>query len=89
MTNASSPQSRLDLAYRLLVSRDPAPKEQTILLSALDRLKSQFAADKPAAEKFMACGESKRDTRIDAVEQAAYTGVCLEIMNLDETLNKE
>jgi hypothetical protein len=90
MTGANeSPDKRLDIAYRLLLSRAPSAKERTILLAALDRLKKEYSADKPAATKLLAVGESKRDEKLDPVEHAAYTGLCLEILNLDEALTKE
>jgi hypothetical protein len=52
-------------------------------------LQQQYAADKPAAEKLLKVGESKRNEKIDAVEHAAYTGVCSLILNLDEAITKE
>jgi hypothetical protein len=85
----TSPEKRLDLAYRVLLARRPRAEEQSILLAALDRLKRQYANDTPAALKLLAVGESKRDEKLDAADQAAYTALCLEILNLDETLSKE
>ena len=46
----------------------------------LDRLKDQYADEKPAAEKLLSVGESKRDKKLDPVEHAAYTALCLEIL---------
>jgi hypothetical protein len=60
-----------------------------VLLSALTRLRTQYAADKPAAVKLLGVGESKRDEKLDPVEHAAYTGLCSLILNLDEVLTKE
>ena len=34
-------------------------------------------------------GESKRNEKLDAVEHAAYTGVCELVLNLDEAVTKE
>jgi hypothetical protein len=34
-------------------------------------------------------GESKRDEKLDAVEHAAWTTVCLTVLNLDEALTNE
>ena len=90
MTSAyQTPQGRIDLAYRLVLGRDPKPEEQSILLAALDRLKRQYGTDQPAAKKLLAVGESKREEKLDSLEHAAYTALCLEILNLDETLNRE
>ena len=89
MTNASTPQDRLNLAYRLVLSRNIHAQEQAVFLAALERLKQQYTADRPAALKLLATGESKRDEKLDAIEHAAYTAVCLTILNLDEALTKE
>jgi hypothetical protein len=64
-------------------------KERAVLVSALARLKGQYAKDKDAAMKLLANGESKRDESIDPIDHAAFTGVCLAILNLDEVLNNE
>jgi hypothetical protein len=88
-SGAESPEKRLTLAYRLVVCREPNQQEQTILLAALGRLKREYTADPAAAQKLLAVGESKRNEKVNAVEHAAYTAVCLEILNLDEALTKE
>lgn len=87
--DSQSPGKRIELAYRLVLSRNPEEKERAVLLAGLERLKKQYAADFPAALKLLAVGESKRDEKLDAIEHAAYTGVCLTILNLDEALTKE
>jgi mono/diheme cytochrome c family protein len=90
MTQADgSAEARVEMAYRLVLARRPTNKEMPLLLSAIDRLKGQYAADKPAALKLLSVGESQRDEKLDPVEHAAYTGLCLAILNLDEALTKE
>jgi hypothetical protein len=91
MTTADShsPDKRIELAYRLVMSRVPQEKERAVLLAGLERLKKQYAGDNAAALKLLSVGESKRDEKLDPVEHAAYTGVCLTILNLDEALTKE
>jgi hypothetical protein len=88
-SGSESPETRIELAYRLVMARKPAEKERAVLNAGLDRLRKQYAADQAAALKLLGVGESKRDEKLDAVEHAAYTGVCLTIMNLDEALTKE
>ncbi|MEO6436164.1 MAG: PSD1 and planctomycete cytochrome C domain-containing protein [Tepidisphaeraceae bacterium] len=87
--DSDSPTKRLDLACRLVLSRKPSEQERIVLLASLDRLKSEYAKDLPAAEKLLAVGESKRNDKLDPIEHAAYTGVCLAILNLDEAMTKE
>ena len=72
-----------------MLARPPTAEELSVLTKALDRLTTQYSADKPAAEKLLAVGESKRDAKIGPVEHAAYTALCLEILNLDEALTNE
>ncbi len=89
MKEAGSPEQRIDLAYRLVLSRKPTAQEKPILLASLNRLESQYTKDKPAALKLLAVGESKRDEQLDPAQHAAYTGLCLAILNLDEAVTKE
>ncbi|OWK43093.1 PSD1 and planctomycete cytochrome C domain-containing protein [Fimbriiglobus ruber] len=80
---------RIAQATRLVIARDPTPEETQILLAGLKRLRSQYAADPAAAKKLLAVGESKRDEKLDPVDQAAFTALCTIILNLDEALTKE
>ncbi|HTL29640.1 MAG TPA: DUF1549 and DUF1553 domain-containing protein, partial [Tepidisphaeraceae bacterium] len=89
MATSQSPAERINAIFRFVLARNPEPKEQQILVSAIDRLKKQYAADPDAAKKLLAIGESKRDEKLNVVDEAAYTGVCLAVLNLDETLTKE
>jgi hypothetical protein len=88
-TGGPTPRDRVTVAYRLVLAREPSAKEMRVWLGALDRLRSQYAGHPTDARKLLAVGESKRDEKIDPIEHAAYTGVCLAILNLDETLTKE
>jgi hypothetical protein len=85
----SSPEARLDLAFRRVLARRPGSAERAVLLAGLARVRGQFAAEPAAARKFLAAGESKRDERLDPFEHAAWAAVCLAIFNLDEALTKE
>ena len=84
-----SPDKLIDTAYRDVTGHVRGDKERAVLVSALARLKGEYAKDKDAALKLLANGESKRDEKLDPVEHAAFTGVCLAILNLDEVLNNE
>lgn len=88
-TGGAKPKERVTAAYRLVLAREPSAREMKVWLAALDRLRSQYAGNPAEAKKLLAVGESKRDEKIDPIEHAAYTGVCLAILNLDETLTKE
>ena len=46
-------------------------------------------SDPDAANRLLAQGESPRDPALDPVRHAAWTTLCLTLLNLDETLTKE
>ncbi|MDX1944411.1 MAG: PSD1 and planctomycete cytochrome C domain-containing protein [Pirellulaceae bacterium] len=80
---------QLSLAFRLATSRQPTPDELAILTETYQAHLAKFQANKPAAEKLVAIGESKRDPALDPVDLAARTMVCNLILNLDEVVTKE
>jgi len=83
--------ARFDRAYSLAIARQPTDAERQTLANTLARLRSKFATATATddAKKLLAVGESKRDEKIDFVEHAAWTALCLMVLNLDEVLNKE
>ncbi len=91
-TLLSSPPSdrfRVDFAFRAALARPPRAEERQVLLAGLDRLKREFGADRAAAQKYLAVGETRRNQNLDLVDEAAYSAICLGLLNLDETLTKE
>jgi hypothetical protein len=89
MLGANSPEERLALAFRHVLARGPKPDELKVLLASLERQRGEFQSDPEAAKKMASVGEWKRNEGLDVIEHAAYTGVCLAILNLDEALCKE
>ena len=89
LINEATHAERLNFLYRRVLARPATVQEQTILLAGYQRARSQFATDLTAAGKLLTVGESPRDLRFDPVQHAAWTTVCLSILNLDETLTKE
>jgi hypothetical protein len=85
----ASPDSRVAEAFQLTLARKPNVRELELLVRGLQRLKSEFAADPASAKKFLSVGESRNADNLDPIEHAAYASLCLEILNLDETLTKE
>jgi len=79
---------RVAFAFRRVTSRKPTEPQIKILVSALDKQRALFAADKAAALKLLKTGESPRNEKLDAVDHAAFTVVCSLMLNLDEALNK-
>ncbi|MBB75154.1 MAG: chromosome segregation protein [Planctomycetaceae bacterium] len=79
---------RIETVFRRVTSRKPTGVESGILLTRLNQLKSQYAADPDEARQLLAVGDSPRDEKLDPIEHAAYTGLCSLILNLDEALTK-
>jgi hypothetical protein len=88
-SSATSDGARAAYAFRLATLRAPTAAEQAILASRLAKLRLEFAGAPAAAQQLCAIGEAPRPASLDPVEHAAWTGVCLLILNLDETLSKE
>jgi hypothetical protein len=79
---------RAAFAYRRVTCRKPTDAQVKILAAAVEKQRSIFAADKPAAAKLLKVGESPRNEKLDTTDHAALTVVCLTLLNLDEVLNK-
>jgi hypothetical protein len=76
-------------AFERITLRPPAAPELKTLLRELNRLRQSYAAAPAEAQKLLAAGEAPRNQSLPAVEHAAWTGLCLMLFNLDETLSKE
>ncbi|MFB3922122.1 MAG: DUF1553 domain-containing protein [Terriglobia bacterium] len=80
---------RINYAFRLATSRNPAPQELSILRQLAWRELAHYRRDKEAAAKLLGVGESTYDRKLDPSELAAWTTVASAILNLDETVTKE
>ena len=79
---------RIETAFRLATSRTPSLAESDLLANRLKTLEQHYRQTPEDAAKLLAIGESPRDEGLDAIEHAAYTGLCSLILNLDEALTK-
>jgi hypothetical protein len=82
-------ESRIVHAFRLATARQPAADELAVLVQIHQGQLAEYQADKEAALKLLAVGDSKRNEALDVGELAAYTMVANLILNLDETITKE
>ncbi len=83
-----SDDARLTLAFRLVLARRPSAGELDILRQVHRDALAKFRADKEAAAKLLAVGESPRDTKLDATELAAWSAVAGVVLNLDEAVTR-
>ncbi|GAB5558562.1 MAG: DUF1553 domain-containing protein [Synoicihabitans sp.] len=79
---------RLTSLFIRTLARPPDEEETQILLDGLARHLSEFEAFPRHALELVATGDWRVSTELDAVEHAAWTLLCLSVLNLDETLNK-
>jgi hypothetical protein len=78
---------RLQTAYRSATGRNLDALGLSTLKQTLTQARQHYEANPKAAEDLLQTGESKRLGTLPAAEHAAWTTMCLMILNLDETLN--
>lgn len=84
-----SDSHRVDEIMRRVIARPATVAERKILIGGLERTRRQMKARPADAARLLSMGESERDNSLDAAEHAAWTSLCLAVLNLDETLNRE
>jgi hypothetical protein len=89
LKSSNDPDARLAFTFRRILSRTPSVAEQTVLRRMLDEQLAVYRADKAAARKLLAVGSTPADAGLDPAEHAAWTNLCLAILNLDEALTRE
>jgi mono/diheme cytochrome c family protein len=87
LSAVSDDPARLRQLLRAATAREPEPREIAALQTTLAKARANFSAHSADAEKLVAIGEAPRTNRLPAVEHAAWTTVCLLVLNLDETLS--
>jgi hypothetical protein len=80
--------ARLGAAFRAATGRRPGEREMNALRRLLETARGHFARAPGEAAMLVAVGEAKRGTALPAAEHAAWTTVCLTILNSDEALSK-
>ncbi|HEX3655480.1 MAG TPA: PSD1 and planctomycete cytochrome C domain-containing protein [Pirellulales bacterium] len=88
-TVGSTPQARIEMAFRSCTGRRPTERELGLMTKSLKRFDDLYRHDRAAAERLISIGESPRDKKLNASEHAAYAALCSLILNLDETLSKQ
>lgn len=78
--------SRLQWAYRQVLSREPHPAEIALLEGVLLKQAERFKADPAAAKQLLAVGPSPGE--VNAEELAAWTSVARILLNLHETITR-
>lgn len=84
----STEQDRLTYGFRLTTGRSPSARELEVLHRTLQKQLATFAADKAAADKLLAYGDSPKAMDLDPGEHAGWTMIANLLINLDETITK-
>jgi hypothetical protein len=89
MLTEDNAAQQLAAAFRLVIGRSPTADDLATLSAALERQAEIYRSDTELAAALLAVGESPRDAAINPADHAAFTAVCLGILNLDEALTRE
>ncbi|MGI9472177.1 MAG: DUF1553 domain-containing protein, partial [Rubripirellula sp.] len=84
-----SDAERIDAVMRQALGRDASPRERDVLRKGLQRNREQLQGRRPDAVELLSVGETPWDETFDPIELAAWSNLCLAVLNLDETLNRE
>ncbi|MBM3845184.1 MAG: DUF1553 domain-containing protein [Verrucomicrobia bacterium] len=87
--HSKSDADRLKFAFLSVVLREPDSRERTRLLERVQELKVGYQASREEAMKLIRVGDSKPDESLDPIEHAAWTTICLTLLNLDEALSTQ
>jgi hypothetical protein len=88
-TGPPDDHGRLAQAFGAVLARPPSAAEAGILNTSLAQSLARFQSQPDEAKKLLEFGESRRNGSLDAVVHAAWTTVCLSLLNLDEAVTKE
>jgi len=76
-------RGRATWMFRRVLGRFPSPKEADLLARLLAEQRSEFAANRDSALKFLEIGEAKSDPSVDPIELAAASVLAEAILNHD------
>ncbi len=80
--------AKLRNAFVAATAREPDARELAGLKFSLEKARYHFATHPGEAQKLIASGESPRPKKYVPAELAAWTTICLLVLNLDETLTR-
>ena len=79
----------LQKAFQMVTARMPKEDELSALHSALKKYQRHFSDREEEARQVVSVGESPTAKSLDPINHAAWSTLCLMLLNLDETLTKE
>jgi hypothetical protein len=85
---ATSPESRIQHAFKLLTARTPTQEELTLLKTAYTKNLTRYQQNPQAAQQLLKIGESPINETLNKPELAAWTMISSILLNLDEVVTK-
>ena len=89
LSSEQTDEQLVEYAFRRICCRTISEQEKQILLQGLHRSRNEYRTNGETALSLVTVGDSKRNEALDVVEHAAWTSLCLALLNLDETLTRE
>ena len=83
-----STNSRLDLAYQLVVSRLPDDEERAIMTNLLKTTYEEYKMNAKSAVELLNVGQAPKPSDVDATELVSWTAVTRALLNLNETTTR-
>jgi len=84
----SSDEERVAWAIRESLARKITSDESQLLLSLLNKHRTEYATDTALTDKFLSVGEFAIASDVNRIELAAWTSVARAILNLHETITR-
>jgi hypothetical protein len=81
-------QSRLNWAWRQVLSRPPRTDELKTIQALLDKELAEYRADPASAQSLLKIGQTPPPQGADPAELAAWTNIARVILNLHETITR-
>jgi hypothetical protein len=82
-------EGQIEFAFRIALARKPDEQEMQIVNTRYRLLLERYRKDTEAAAKVVGAVKNMGPRKLDAAEQATWTGLANLILNLDETLTRE
>ena len=88
LKGSADDKTSAQLAAERTLGRPLDEQELSVVLGSLRKLRAAFGANPAKAQALLKVGDLPAPTGVPATELAAWTMICSELLNLDETLNK-
>ncbi len=89
LEGGTTPEARIDWAFRRTTGRKPTEREVKVLADGLAKRSLRFQQTPDEAKKLLTIGAAKVDAKVDPVELASYTATANVLLNLDEVITRE